>query len=126
MKLMLALFITMLSFAATAQDTIQVPQFELNGIIEAMDTLVEQDSINNLIILSLETEVRLFETIIKQDSLVLAYKQEQIVLLESQIQLYDDRLNHVDKWYDKRPFGVVIGVLGTIGIIHVIGYTLPE
>jgi len=126
MRFILALFIAMLSHAVPAQDTIPVPQTELDGIIEAMDTLVEQDSISNLIILSLETEVRLFETIIKQDSLVLAYKQEQIVLLESQIKLYDDRLNHVDKWYDKRPFGVVIGVLGTIGIIHVIGYTLPE
>ena len=126
MKLILVLFITMLSFAGSAQDTIPVPQVELDGIIEAIDTLVEQDSINNLIILSLETEVKLFETIIKQDSLVLAYKQEQITLLESQIELYDDRLNKVDKWYDKRPFGVVIGVLGTIGIIHVIGYTLPE
>jgi len=126
MRLILVLFITMLSFAGSAQDTIPVPQVELDGIIEAIDTLVEQDSINNLIILSLETEVKLFETIIKQDSLVLAYKQEQIALLESQIELYDDRLNQVDKWYDKRPFGVVIGVLGTIGIIHVIGYTLPE
>jgi len=126
MRLISALFITMLSFAGSAQDTIPVPQVELDGIIEAIDTLVEQDSINNLIILSLETEVKLFETIIKQDSLVLAYKQEQITLLESQIELYDDRLNQVDKWYDKRPFGVVIGVLGTIGIIHVIGYTLPE
>jgi hypothetical protein len=126
MRIALSILIAMLSIGAFAQDTIQVPQIELDGIIEAMDTLVEQDSINNLIILSLETEVRLFETIIKQDSLVLAYKQEQIVLLESQIQLYDDRLNQVDKWYDKRPFGVVIGVLGTIGLIHVIGYTLPE
>jgi len=126
MRMALSILIAMLSVGAFAQDTIQVPQVDLDGIIEAMDTLVEQDSINNLIILSLETEVRLFETIIKQDSLVLAYKQEQIVLLESQIQLYDDRLNQVDKWYDKRPFGVVIGVLGTIGLIHVIGYTLPE
>ena len=126
MRIVLSILIAMLSIGAFAQDTIQVPQVELDGIIEAMDTLVEQDSINNLIILSLETEVRLFETIIKQDSLVLAYKQEQIVLLESQIQLYDDRLNQVDKWYDKRPFGVVIGVLGTIGLIHVIEYTLPE
>jgi len=126
MRIILSILIAMLSIGAFAQDTIQVPQVELDGIIEAIDTLVEQDSINNLIILSLETEVRLFETIIKQDSLVLAYKQEQIVLVESQIQLYDDRLNQVDKWYDKRPFGVVIGVLGTIGLIHVIGYTLPE
>jgi hypothetical protein len=126
MRIVLSILIAMLSIGAFAQDTIQVPQIELDGIIEAMDTLVEQDSINNLIILSLETEVRLFETIIKQDSLVLAYKQEQIILLESQIQLYDDRLNQVDKWYDKRPFGVVIGVLGTIGLIHVIEYTLPE
>jgi hypothetical protein len=126
MRIVLSILIAMLSIGAFAQDTIQVPQVELDDIIEAIDTLVEQDSINNLIILSLEAEVRLFETIIKQDSLVLAYKQEQIVLLESQIQLYDDRLNQVDKWYDKRPFGVVIGVLGTIGLIHVIEYTLPE
>lgn len=126
MKLLLSIFIAMLSMGLFAQDTIQVPQVELDKIIEAIDTLVEQDSINNLIILSLESEVKLFETIIKQDSLVLAYKHEQISLLETQIQLYDDRLNHVDRWYDKRPFGVVIGVLGTIGLIHVIGYTLPE
>ena len=126
MRLALSLIIAMLSMGVFAQDTIQVPQVELDDIIEAMDTLVEQDSINNLIILSLESEIRLFETILEQDSLVLAYKQEQITLLEIQIQLYDDRLNQVDKWYDKRPFGVVIGVLGTIGLIHVIGYTLPE
>tara|TARA_R110002012_G_scaffold318678_1_gene537509 strand:- start:25 stop:405 length:381 start_codon:yes stop_codon:yes gene_type:complete len=126
MRLILVLFLTMLSFATSAQDTIPVPQVELDGIIEAIDTLVEQDSINNLIIISLESEIKFFETIIKQDSLVIAYKQEQITLLESQIQLYDDRLNKVDKWYDKRPFGVVLGVLGTIGLIHVVGYTLPE
>jgi hypothetical protein len=126
MRLVLPLIIAMMSVGAFAQDTIQVPQVELDGIIEAMDTLVEQDSINTLIIFSLESEIRHFETILKQDSLVLAYKQEQIILLETQIQLYDDRLNQVDKWYDKRPFGVVIGVLGTIGLIHVIGYTLPE
>ena len=66
MKLILVLFIAILSFAGFAQDTIPVPQVELDGIIEAIDTLVEQDSINNLIILSLETEVKLFETIIKQ------------------------------------------------------------
>ena len=126
MRLILVLFLTMLSFATSAQDTIPVPQVELDGIIEAIDTLVEQDSINNLIIISLESEIKVFETIIKQDSLVIAYKQEQITLLESQIQLYDDRLNKVDKWYDKRPFGVVLGVLGTIGLIHVVGYTLPE
>ena len=126
MRLILVLFLTMLSFATSAQDTIPVPQVELDGIIEAIDTLVEQDSINNLIIISLESEIKFLETIIKQDSLVIAYKQEQITLLESQIQLYDDRLNKVDKWYDKRPFGVVLGVLGTIGLIHVVGYTLPE
>ena len=110
----------------SAQDTTKVPQAELDAIIEAMDILVEQDSINNLLILHLESEVRLFETIIKQDSLVLNYNKEEIALLESQIQLYSDRLKHVDKWYDKRPFGIIIGVAGTIGLIHVIGYTLPE
>jgi len=126
MRYILALFIGIWSLNMSAQDTTKVPQAELDAIIEAMDILVEQDSINNLLILHLESEVRLFETIIKQDSLVLNYNKEEIALLESQIQLYSDRLKHVDKWYDKRPFGIIIGVAGTIGLIHVIGYTLPE
>ena len=126
MRCILAFLIAMCSLNMSAQDTTKVPQAELDAIIEAMDLLVEQDSINNLLILQLESEVRLFETIMKQDSLVLNYNKEEIALLESQIQLYNDRLKHVDKWYEKRPFGIVIGVAGTIGLIHVIGYTLPE
>ena len=126
MKYVLAFLIAIGSLNAQAQDSTKVPQAELDAIIEAMDLLVEQDSINNLLIFQLESEVRLFETIIKQDSLVLNYNREEIALLESQIQLYNDRLKHVDKWYDKRPFGIILGVAGTIGLIHVIGYTLPE
>lgn len=126
MKYILAFLIAIGSLNIQAQDSTKVPQAELDAIIEAMDLLVEQDSINNLLILQLESEVRLFETIIKQDSLVLNYNREEIALLESQIQLYNDRLKHVDKWYDKRPFGIILGVAGTIGLIHVIGYTLPE
>jgi len=126
MKYVLAFLIAIGSLNVQAQDSTKVPQAELDAIIEAMDLLVEQDSINNLLIFQLESEVRLFETIIKQDSLVLNYNREEIALLESQIQLYNDRLKHVDKWYDKRPFGIILGVAGTIGLIHVIGYTLPE
>ena len=126
MKYVLAFLIAIGSLNVQAQDSTKVPQAELDAIIEAMDLLVEQDSINNLLIFQLESEVRLFETIIKQDSLVLNYNREEIALLESQIQLYSDRLKHVDKWYDKRPFGIILGVAGTIGLIHVIGYTLPE
>jgi hypothetical protein len=126
MKYILAFLIAIGSLNVQAQDSTKVPQAELDDIIEAMDLLVEQDSINNLLIFQLESEVRLFETIIKQDSLVLNYNREEIALLESQIQLYNDRLKHVDKWYDKRPFGIILGVAGTIGLIHVIGYTLPE
>lgn len=126
MRYILAFLIAIGSLNVQAQDSLKVPQAELDAIIEAMDLLVEQDSINNLLIFQLESEVRLFETIIKQDSLVLNYNREEIALLESQIQLYNDRLKHVDKWYDKRPFGIILGVAGTIGLIHVIGYTLPE
>jgi len=126
MRYILAFLIAIGSLNVQAQDSLKVPQAELDAIIEAMDLLVEQDSINNLLIFQLESEVRLFETIIKQDSLVLNYNREEISLLESQIQLYNDRLKHVDKWYDKRPFGIILGVAGTIGLIHVIGYTLPE
>jgi len=110
----------------SAQDTLHIPQAEVDEIIEAIDILTEQDSINNQLISQLEFQINLLETIVEQDSLVLNYKRQEIELLEAQIKLYDDRLKHVDKWYEKRPFGIVLGVLGTVGLIHVIDYTLPE
>ena len=45
--------------------------------------------------------------------------------MNEQIKLYDNRLKQVDKWYNKRWVGYVMGTATTLFLIHSINYTLP-
>ena len=92
----------------------------------AIDTLKEQDSIKTILIFDLESQVRNYEMLSKQDSLILNYRLQQVKLLNEQIKLYDNRLKQVDKWYNKPWVGVVGGVITTLITIHVIDYSLPK
>ena len=123
--LILILFIS-LGTLALGQDTIQIPQDEMEEFFLALDTLEIQDSIKTSLISDLEREIYLYKLIGEQDSLLLLYKDEEIELLNDQIELYIDRLDRVDKWYNKPAVGAVGGFLGTIILIRVINYTLPE
>jgi hypothetical protein len=42
-------------------------------------------------------------------------------LLNEQIELYEDRLKITDRWYNKRWFGIVVGVAGTSTAIYLAG-----
>jgi hypothetical protein len=116
----------MFSLNLFSQDTVSIPQSEIDEIIAVMDTLMEQDSINNILIEQQQLQIHNFETLMKQDSMLLMYKTQEICLLNDQIDLYNKRLNQVDKWYNKRWVGTILGVVGTAAIIHVIDYSLPR
>ena len=109
-----------------SQDTVQIPQDELNNFFLSVDTLKEQDSIKTVLISDLELQIKNFNLLSNQDSLILSYKNQEIDLLRYQIKLYDDRLNQIDKWYKKPWIGVVSGVVATLVTIHVIDYSLPK
>jgi len=109
----------------TAQDTVQVPQADLDEIIATMDTLVEQDSINNALIKQYEILITDFESLAKQDSLILSFRDRQIYLYSEQVKLYERKIKVVDKWYNKRPFGFVLGIATSVVLIHTVGYVLP-
>ena len=79
-----------------------------------------------IMIIRFEYKISIYERIAEQDSLIISYKDQEIVLLNEQIELHLDRLNQVDKWYRKPWVGVVGGVAGTIVLIHAIDYTLPQ
>jgi uncharacterized protein (UPF0335 family) len=108
-----------------SQDTISIPQSELNQFIEAVEDLEHQDSLKTILIQDLEYQIKNYEFLSKQDSTILSYKQQEIKLLNEQIKIYDDRLKKVDKWYKKPWIGFVAGTLTTVLTIHVINYTLP-
>ena len=120
------LLLVLITLKGYSQDTIQIPQEELNNFFLSVDTLKEQDSIKTILISDLELQIKNYDLLSNQDSLILSYKNQEIDLLRYQIKLYDDRLKQVDKWYKKPWIGVVSGVVATLITIHVIDYSLPK
>ena len=108
------------------QDTVKIPAVELEEFFMALDTLEAQDSIKTVLIKQLENEILLHETLAEQDSLIISYKDQEILLLNEQIDLHLDRLNQVDKWHNRPLVGAVGGILGTILLIQALDYTLPQ
>lgn len=119
------LMISLVSFNSLAQDTLHIPQQEINDIISVMDTLVEQDSINNILINDMTLQIANYEQLSKQDSIILSFKDQEIYLYNKQIKLYQERIKVTDRWYNRRPFGFILGVATTVILIHTVGYTLP-
>ena len=126
MKQLLLALLLGVSSICYSQDTLRIPQAELEEFFLALDTLNTQDSIKTILISDLEAEIILYNRLSQQDSLIIAYKNKEIELLNERIILYDERLKQIDKWYNKPSVGVVGGFLGTILLIRVIDYTLPE
>jgi len=126
MKHILLSLLMIITFNCYSQVIVEIPEDELEEVFLAIDTLKQQDEIKTSLIFDLESQVRNYEMLSKQDSLLLNYRLQQVKLLNEQIKLYDDRLNQVDKWYKKPWVGVVGGVVGTIITIHVIDYSLPR
>tara|TARA_R110000823_G_scaffold132787_2_gene261387 strand:+ start:227 stop:637 length:411 start_codon:yes stop_codon:yes gene_type:complete len=120
------LLLVLITLKGYSQDTIQIPQEELNNFFLSVDTLKEQDSIKTILISDLELQIKNYSLLSNQDSLILSYKNQEVDLLKYQIKLYDDRLKQVDKWYKKPWMGVVSGVVATLITIHVIDYSLPK
>ena len=124
-QLLLTLFLGVSSICYS-QDTLQIPSVELEEFFLALDTLKVQDSLKASLIVDLERTIKLYEQLSQQDSLIIKFKDEEIHLLNNQIDLHLDRLDQVDKWYNKPAVGIATGVLGTIFLIHTLDYTLPE
>ena len=108
------------------QDTVKIPAIELEEFFMALDTLEVQDSIKTVLIKQLENEIALHETLAEQDSLIISYKDQEILLLNEQIDLHLDYIESQDKWYNRPAVGAAAGILGTILLIQTLDYTLPD
>ena len=125
-NVLLILLLVLISLNCYSQDTIKIPQQELNDFFLALDTLEYQDSLNIILLKSLELQVSNYKLLSQQDSLLLSFKNQEIILLNNQITLHLDRLNSVDRWYYKHWVGFIGGAAMTILMIHTIDYTLPK
>lgn len=112
-------------FFAYSQDTVSIPRAELDSLFVAMDDIIYQDSIKTILIQDYETQIQNYKNLQQKDSLIVFYKNQEIELLNTQIGLYEKRLNQVDAWYKKPWVGFVVGMASTIVTIHAINYSLP-
>lgn len=117
----LAIIFTILLFSCTSysqvvndslvtNDSTTISNTELQKVFNAIDTLVYQDSLKTVLIRDLEFQIRNYELLSSQDSLLLNYKDRQINILNEEILLYDKRLKKTNKWYNKPWVGFVGGV----------------
>ena len=97
-------------FTQTTEDSTTISNTELNNVFSAIDTLVQQDSIKNILINDLTHQLSLYKTLSQQDSILLTTKTKQISILNETIDLYDERLKKVDKWYNKPWVGIIEGM----------------
>ena len=100
---------------------VKIPQSELDAFFLAVDTLEQQDSIKTLLIADLELQLLNKTNLNFANETIILNQNSEIKLLNDQIKLYEDRLKLTDKWYNKRWFGVVVGVVSTSTVIYLAG-----
>ena len=107
--LVLLLMVSINCFSQTESDSVLIPRVELDEVFNAIDTLMEQDSVKTILISDLKLQINNYKLLAKQDSMILMYNTRHIDLLNTEIKLYDDRLKKVDKWWNKPWVGFVVG-----------------
>ena len=122
MKKILFILASVISLNCFAQDKIvKIPQSELDAFFLAVDTLQYQDSLKTILIADLELQLLNKTNLNFTNETIILNQNSEIKLLNDQIKLYADRLKITDKWYNKRWFGIVIGVAGTSTAIYLAG-----
>ena len=122
MKKILFILASVISLNCFAQDKIvKIPQSELDAFFLSVDTLQYQDSLKTILIADLELQLLNKTNLNFTNETIILNQNSEIKLLNDQIKLYADRLKITDKWYNKRWFGIVIGVAGTSTAIYLAG-----
>ena len=122
MKNLLLILTLLFTFSCLGQDKIvKIPQSELEGFFLAIDTLEQQDSLKTILITDLELQIKNLNVLNLKNDTIILNKNHEIILLNDQINLYSDRLKITDRWYNKRWFGIVVGVVGTSTVVYLAG-----
>jgi len=100
---------------------VKIPQSELDAFFLAIDTLEYQDSLNTVLIADLEMHLLNKTHLNFTNETIVMNQESEIQMLNDQIKLFEDRLKITDRWYNKRWFGVVVGVVSTSTVIYLAG-----
>lgn len=103
--------ISMIGYSQTVEDSVTISRSELNEVFEAIDELVYQDSVKTILINNMSMQIKNYQFLHAQDSLLLGYKGRQIDILNEQVNLYSKELKEIDKWYKKPWVGFIAGTI---------------
>ena len=130
MKKILTIIFILFTFISYAQTKDYKPAYELSKKLntEYKLKITSLDSVifkQDLYISDLNNIILVNNKLSSQDSLHISLLVQQKDFLNKNINLYKKELDRRDKFWNKPAFGIILGVAGTVGLIHVIDYTLP-
>jgi|TARA_R110000803_G_scaffold140777_1_gene207309 hypothetical protein len=113
-QLILILLFPIIGFGQTVVDTCFTEQ-QIHDISETLDDLYYKDSVNIELINQQTAVINKQDELIKLDSMQLVYKQQQIDLLESNIDLYVEQQKKLQpKWYNNKALWFGAGIITTV------------
>mgnify|MGYP003113635971 CR=1 FL=1 len=130
MKKLVTIILVLITFNCFSQDKDYKKAYEISKKlnteyklkITSLDSvIVKQD----LFILDLNNIIDVNKKIMSSDSLQISLLEDQKRLLNDNINLYRKELDRRNKFWYSPAGGVVLGVIGTVAIIHIIDYSLP-
>jgi len=114
-QLLVILLFPIFAFTQTKPDTCFTQQ-EIVDISYTLDSLFALDSINTALINKYVILSKQQDELIKLDSLQIRYKDQQIVLLQENVELYIRRERYLKpKWYEAKGLWFGLGIFTTLG-----------
>ena len=130
MKKLVTVILVLITFNCFSQDKDYKKAYEISKTLntEYKLKITSLDSVvlkQDLFILDLNNIMDVNKKIMSSDSLQISLLEDQKRLLNDNINLYRKELDRRNKFWYSPAGGVVLGVIGTIAIIHIIDYSLP-
>jgi len=131
MKKLVTIIIFLITFNCFSQTKDYKNAYELSKQLntEYKLKITSQDSViskQDLYISDLNSIILVNKKLTANDSLQISLLESQKLFLNENINLYRKELDKRNKFWNSPTGGVVLGIVGTIAIIHIIDYSLPQ
>jgi hypothetical protein len=109
MRRLITFILLLVSVACYPQDTC-FTQSEIIGIFTNVRKLEQTDSLKSVLIVELEREIQLNESLHAHDSLSIMFRDQEINLLNRSVNLHKQLIQIVEpKWYDSKYIWFLLG-----------------
>jgi len=131
MKKLVTIILLFITFNCFSQDKNYKNAYEISKQLNTeyklkITSLASVIAKQDLYILDLKDIINVNQRITSNDSLQISLLTQQKVLLNDNINLYRKELDRRNKFWHSPAGGIVLGIVGTIAIIHIVDYSLPQ